>query len=122
MEPLEMLVAVDARMEEVLAAATRQLQQVGKGGSSVTVLEFGGRALRPSDSLQHLMRVVSERTRNAWVSRERPLCLRGRLSQEDAALGGSPNAAVATGAQPGGMGEAVRAEAATNQQRHTAQE
>ena len=59
MEPLEMLVAVDARMEEVLAAATRQLQQVGKGGSSVTVLEFGGRALRPSDSLQHLMRSLS---------------------------------------------------------------
>jgi len=55
-EPLKLLVAVDANMDEVLAFAARRLQQLGKGGWRIDVLEFGGRALRPADSFQQLMR------------------------------------------------------------------
>lgn len=69
--------------------------------------------------------MVSEKTRNAWVSRERPLCLRGRLSQEGAAATHStatpPHVAVATGVQLGGMGESAP-EMKTGKLHHTAQE
>ena len=65
--------------------------------------------------------MVSEKTRNAWVSRERPLCLRGRLSQEGAAhsTATSPHVAVATGVQLGGMGESAQ-EIKTGKLHHTA--
>jgi hypothetical protein len=58
-EPLKLLVAADANMDEVLAVAASRLQQLGKCGWRIDVLEFGGRALRPADSFEQLMRSLS---------------------------------------------------------------
>jgi hypothetical protein len=77
---LELLVRSDTQMEELMSAATARLGEFGKRGWSVSVLEFGGRALGPKDSPSQLMRVVSAATRDSWIKRLRPLILRARLS------------------------------------------
>jgi hypothetical protein len=54
----ELLVATDARMQDVVTAASSQLACLSKPrpGQCVDVLEFGGRALLPTDTLSHLLR------------------------------------------------------------------
>ena len=56
-DAFEMLVGISTRTEEILTAANARLGDL-KTGSMVSVLEFGGRALAPSDSLQEIMRSV----------------------------------------------------------------
>lgn len=55
-EELELLVTTTITIGELMEAVSARLAACGKGGSSVTALEFGGRALSSSDALSLLLR------------------------------------------------------------------